>query len=216
MRAIVAEEFSGYGGLRQIDVPKPAPEKDKVLVRVTAAGVTPLDYTILSGGHPRAKAPLVLGNEGAGIIEEAGGTGMTVGSRVMFTGPYGVRESGTWQEWLLVRPEHLAAVPETISDVVAASLPVAYLTAQITLGLAGFADGKTVLSPGIGGSVGNATYQLARAQAAGKVISTAGSTAKAEKAHALGFVDVIDLTKEGSRRWCSPDHGRHRRRRRYR
>jgi NADPH:quinone reductase-like Zn-dependent oxidoreductase len=197
VRAIVAEEFSGYGGLRQIDVPKPAPEKDKVLVRVTAAGVTPLDYTILSGGHPRAKAPLVLGNEGAGIIEEAGDTGMKVGSRVMFTGPYGVRESGTWQEWLLVRPEHLAAVPETISDVVAASLPVAYLTAQITLGLAGFADGKTVLSPGIGGSVGNATYQLARAQAAGKVISTAGSTAKAEKAHALGFVDVIDLTKEG-------------------
>jgi NADPH2:quinone reductase len=197
VRAIVAEEFSGYRGLRQIDVPKPAPEKDKVLVRVTAAGVTPLDYTILSGGHPRAKAPLVLGNEGAGIIEEAGDTGMTVGSRVMFTGPYGVRESGTWQEWLLVRPDHLAAVPETISDVVAASLPVAYLTAQITLGLAGFADGKTVLSPGIGGSVGNATYQLARAQAAGKVISTAGSTAKAEKAHALGFVDVIDLTKEG-------------------
>jgi hypothetical protein len=88
----------------------------------------------------------VLGNEGAGIVEEAGDTGMAVGSRVMFTGPYGVRESGAWQEWLLVRPEHLAAVPETISDVVAASLPVAYLTAQITLALAGFAAGKTVLA----------------------------------------------------------------------
>jgi len=36
-----------------------------VLVRVTANGVTPLDQTILSGGHPRAKAPLVLSNEGA-------------------------------------------------------------------------------------------------------------------------------------------------------
>src|SRR5467141_4048082 len=122
MRAIEAKTFSGYGGLRQVESPKPQPANDRVLVRVTAAGVTPLDYTILSGGHPRARAPLVLGNEGAGIIEEAGGTGMTVGSRVMFTGPYGVRESGTWQEWLLVRPEHLAAVPETISDVVAASL----------------------------------------------------------------------------------------------
>jgi NADPH:quinone reductase-like Zn-dependent oxidoreductase len=41
------------------------------LVRVTAAGVTPFDYTILSGGHHRAKAPLVLGNEGAGVIEDA-------------------------------------------------------------------------------------------------------------------------------------------------
>ncbi len=197
MRAIVAENFSGYGGLRQIESSRPAPEKDKVLVRVMAAGVTPLDHTILSGGHPRAKAPLVLGNEGMGVIEDAGGSGMAVGSRVMFTGPYGVRENGAWQEWLLVRPEHLAAVPDTIDDVVAASLPVAYLTAQVTLTLAGFAPGKTVLAPGIGGSVGNATYQLARARGAGKVISTAGSTAKAERARALGFADVIDLTKEG-------------------
>jgi NADPH2:quinone reductase len=197
MRAIVAENFSGYGGLRQIESSRPAPEKDKVLVRVMAAGVTPLDHTILSGGHPRAKAPLVLGNEGMGVIENAGDSGMAVGSRVMFTGPYGVRENGAWQEWLLVRPEHLAAVPDTIDDVVAASLPVAYLTAQVTLTLAGFAPGKTVLAPGIGGSVGNATYQLARAQGAGKVISTAGSTAKAERARALGFADVIDLTKEG-------------------
>ena len=72
MRAIEAETFSGYGGLRQIELPKPQRAKDKVLVHVTAAGVTPLDYTILSGGHPRAKAPLVLGNEGAGVIEDAG------------------------------------------------------------------------------------------------------------------------------------------------
>ena len=50
----------------------------------------------------------------------------------MFTGPYGVAENGAWQEWLLVRPEHLALVPDAIHDVVAASLPVAYLTAQVT------------------------------------------------------------------------------------
>jgi NADPH:quinone reductase-like Zn-dependent oxidoreductase len=74
---------------------------------------------------------------------------------------------------------------------------VAYLTAQITLTLAGFKPGKTVLAPAIGGSVGNATYQLARAQGADRVISTAGSTAKATKALELGFEDVIDLTTEG-------------------
>ena len=179
MRAIEAETFSGYGGLKQTDLPKPLPAKDRVLVRVTAAGVTPLDHTILSGGHPRAKAPLVLGNEGAGVIKDAGASGLAVGSRVMFTGPYGVRESGAWEEWLLARPEDLALAPDAIDDVVAASLPVAYLTAQITLTLAGFKPGMTVLAPGIGGSVGNATYQLARAQGAGKVISTAGSAAKA-------------------------------------
>jgi NADPH:quinone reductase len=185
MRAIEAKTFSSYGGLRQIELPKPQPAKDRVLVRVTTAGVTPLDHTILSGGHPRAKAPLVLG--------------IAVGSRVMFTGPYGVGENGAWQEWLLTRPEHLALVPEAIEDVVAvaASLPVAYLTAQLTLTLAGFKPGMTVLAPGIGGSVGNATYQLARAQGAGKLISTAGSAAKAAKARELGFEDVVDLTREG-------------------
>src|SRR6202521_4851972 len=197
MRAIEAKSFSGYGGLRQIELPKPQPTKDRVLVRVTAAGVTPLDHTILSGGHPRATAPLVLGNEGAGVSEDAGGSGLAVGSRVMFTGPYGVRENGAWQEWLLARPEDLAFVPDTIDDVVAATLPVAYLTAQITLTLAEFKPGETVLAPGIGGSVGNATYQVARARGAGKMISTAGSAAKAARARELGFEDVIDLTSEG-------------------
>jgi NADPH2:quinone reductase len=197
MRAIEAETFSGYGGLKQTELPKPLPAKDRVLVRVTAAGVTPLDHTILSGRHPRAKAPLVLGNEGVGVIEDPGASGLAAGSRVMFTGPYGVRESGAWEEWLLARPEDLTLVPEAIDDVVAASLPVAYLTAQITLTLAGFKPGKRVLAPAMGGSVGNATYQLARAQGAGKVISTAGSAAKAARARELGFEDVIDLSTEG-------------------
>jgi NADPH2:quinone reductase len=197
MRAIEAKTFSGYAGLQQIELPKPQPAKDRALVRVTAAGVTPLDHTILSGGHPRAKAPLVLGNEGAGVIEDASDSDLAVGDRVMFTGPYGVGENGSWEEWLLVRPEHLAFVPDAIDDVVAASLPVAYLTAQITLTRAGFKPGMTVLAPGIGGSVGNATYQLARAQGAGTVISTAGSVAKAAKARELGFEDVVDLGTEG-------------------
>jgi len=61
MRAIEAKTFSGYDALRQAEYPKPQAAKDRVLVRVTAAGVTPLEYTVLSGGgHPRAQAPLVL------------------------------------------------------------------------------------------------------------------------------------------------------------
>src|ERR1700690_1074387 len=196
MWAIEAEAFSGYDGLRRTQRAAPRPTDGKVLVRITAAGVTPLDHTILSGAHPRAKPPLVLGNEGAGVVEDAGDSGLAVESRVMFTGPYGVGENGTWQEWLLVRPEHLALVPDAIDDVVAASVPVAYLTAQVTLTLAGFKPGMTVLAPGIGGSVGNATYQLARAQGACKGISTGGSAAKAARARELGFEDVVDLTVE--------------------
>ena len=76
MRTIEARTFSGYDGLQQTELPKPQPVKHRGLLRVTAAGVTPLDHTILSGGHPRAKAPLVLGNEGAGVIEDAGESGL--------------------------------------------------------------------------------------------------------------------------------------------
>ncbi|MFZ0600983.1 MAG: alcohol dehydrogenase catalytic domain-containing protein [Roseiarcus sp.] len=81
MRAIEAKSFSGYGGLQQTELPKLLPAKDKVLVHVKAAGVTPLDHTILFGGHPRAKPPLVLGNEGAGVIKDAGASDLAVGSR---------------------------------------------------------------------------------------------------------------------------------------
>lgn len=96
-----------------------------------------------------------------------------------------------------MKPDDVALVPDAIEDAAAASLPVAYLTAQLTLMLAGFKPGRSVLAPAIGGSVGNAVYQLARAQGAGKVISTAGSAAKAARARQLGFEDVIDLSREG-------------------
>src|SRR5207253_7563040 len=124
MRAIEAQTFSGYGGLRQVELPKPQPAKGRVLVRVAAAGVTPLDHTILSGHFPRAKAPLVLGNEGAGVVEEGGGTDFPAGSRVMFTGPYGVFEDGAHSEWLAVRKESLCLIPEGVDDVSAAGIPV--------------------------------------------------------------------------------------------
>src|SRR5437879_3333229 len=187
MRAMRAEGFSGYKDLKLVDIPKPAVSDGRVLVRITAAGVTPLEHTILSGEYPRAKAPLVLGGEGAGVVEEGagvveegGGTAFPLGSRVMFTGPYGVSENGAYSEWLAVRKENLCLIPDNIEDVSAAGVPVAYLTAQMTLSFAGFAKGMTVLSPAIGGSVGNAATQIAKAQ----------------QARSLGFDEVIDLSVE--------------------
>ena len=73
---------------------------------------------------------------------------------------------------------------------------MAFLTAQITFTQTGFAPGKTVLAPAIGGAVGNAVTQLARAQGAAKAISTTTNPAKVERARALGFDDVIDLSAE--------------------
>jgi len=186
MRAMRAEKFSGYEGLKLVDLPKPAVSDGKVLLRMTAAGVTPLEHTILSGQFPFAKAPLVLGNEGAGVVEEGGGTDFPVGARVMFTGPYGVFEDGAYSEWLAVRKESLCLVPEGVDDVSAAGTPVAYLTAKMALTLAGFQAGKTVLAPAIGGSVGNAVTQLARALGAKRAIASTTNHAKAEQAKALG------------------------------
>src|SRR5258707_8618231 len=114
MRAMRAEGFSGYRDLKLVSIPKPAVSDGRVLVRITAAGVTPLDYTILSGGFPAAKAPLVLGGEGAGVVEEGGGTDFPVGSRVMFGGAYGMSENGTYAEWLAVRKEDLCLIPHNI------------------------------------------------------------------------------------------------------
>src|SRR6266481_614610 len=66
MRAMRAEAFSGYKDLKLVDIPKPSVSDGRAVIRITAAGVTPLEYTILSGGYPRAKPPLVLGGGGAG------------------------------------------------------------------------------------------------------------------------------------------------------
>ena len=196
MRAMRAEGFSGYRDLNLVDIPRPAVSEGRVLVRITAAGVTPLDNTILSGKIPRAKAPLVLGGEGAGVVEDGGGSEFPVGSRVMFAGAYGVSEDGTYSEWLAARREDLCLIPDNITDVAAAGVPVAYLTAQMTLRYAGLAKGKTVLSPAIGGSVGNAVTQLARAQGAKHAISSTTNHAKAQQARYLGFDEVIDLFEE--------------------
>jgi NADPH2:quinone reductase len=114
----------------------------------------------------------------------------------MFTGPYGVSEDGTYSEWVAVRKQDLCLIPDNVDDVTAASIPVAYLTAQMTLTLAGFEAGKTVLAPAIGGAVGNAVTQLARVLGAKYAISSTTNHAKAEQAKTLGFNEVIDTSSE--------------------
>jgi len=83
MRAMRAEAFTDYSDLKLVQVEKPTRTDGRVLVRITAAGVTPLDHTILFGGFPRTKAPLILGNEGAGIVEDPGDSSFPVGARVI-------------------------------------------------------------------------------------------------------------------------------------
>src|SRR6202790_2661326 len=196
MRAMRAEQFSGYEALKLVELPKPTVTDGKVLVRITAAGGTPLGHTILFGNFHIPEVPLVLGNEGAGVVEEGGGADFHAGSRVMFWGTYGAFEDGAYSEWIAVRKEDLCVIPDGVDDVSAAGIPVAYLTAQVALALAGFRAGNTVLAPAIGGSVGNAVTQLARAMGAQHAMSTTTNHAKAEQAKALGFNEVIDTSSE--------------------
>src|SRR5260370_3952139 len=100
MRAMRAEGFRGYQDLKLVDTPKPQVSAGRVLVKITAAGVTPLEHTILSGGYPRAKAPLVLGSEGAGVVEDANGSELSARARGMFTGPYRVSQDRASGDYL--------------------------------------------------------------------------------------------------------------------
>jgi len=69
----------------------------------------------------------------------------------------------------------------------------------LALRQAGFREGQSVLAPGVGGSVGNATLKVARALGASQLLSTAGSSAK-ESAAALDGglrqVDIVNLERE--------------------
>lgn len=201
MKAIQAAHRGGYDALRLVDIPQPQSRAGQALVHVTSAGVTPLDRTVLAGLHPRArKLPLVPGNEGAGVVIEDPSGRFQAGQRVLFfAGPGGVNEDGTFAEVASVPSGNLAPLPAEIPDEMAGGLPVAYLSAFLALRQAGFRAGQSVLAPGAGGSVGNATLKVARALGASQLVSTAGSPAKAAAAVAddgLQGVGIVDLEHE--------------------
>jgi NADPH:quinone reductase-like Zn-dependent oxidoreductase len=117
MRAMRAEQFSGYEALKLVELPRPVVSDGRVFVRITAAGVTPLDHTTLSGNFHTTKVPLVLGNEGAGVVEEGGGTDFPAGSHVMFSGAYGAFEDGAYSEWIAVdSPLEPQPAPSLLQD----------------------------------------------------------------------------------------------------
>ena len=201
MKALQAARRGGYDALRLVDIPPPRSRPGQALVRVAAAGVTPLDRTVLAGLHPTArKLPLVPGNEGAGVVIEDPSGRFPAGQRMLFfAGPGGVTQDGTFAEVASVPSGNLAPLPGGIPDEVAGGLPVAYLSAFLALRQAGFRAGQSVLAPGAGGSVGNATLKVARALGASQLVSTAGSAAKEAALAAdggLGDVGIVNLKRE--------------------
>jgi NADPH2:quinone reductase len=202
MRVVQFSEFGGYDRLHVLEAPAPQPAPGQLRVRMTAAAVNPVDDFVRRGRHRAVQQlPHISGNEGVGIVETGtadfpAGTRVLVLPNLLSGGLRGVAGAGTWQELLVLDPLEVVPAPPQLSDEVAAGFGVAYLSAQLSLERGGFQAGHRVLALGVGGAVGNAAVQLARAQGAAQVISTAGSSAKAAQARQAGYEHVIDLSQE--------------------
>ncbi|WP_313905615.1 NADP-dependent oxidoreductase [Streptomyces malaysiensis] len=174
-RAVIYETFGGPEVLELREVPEPHAGPGEVRVRVTAAGLNPMDWSIASRPEAAARfgitVPSGFGSDLAGVIDEVGDgvTGFAVGDRV-----YGGALGRAVADFVVVKPpvDALWHTPEGISDEVASTLPVAGLTAAAALAAIGLRPGDTVLVGGAAGGVGVFAVQLARLAGA-TVIGTA-------------------------------------------
>lgn len=190
--------FTDYGGPETeawLDLPAPEPGPGEILVAVGAAGVNPVDWKIRAGMH-RAFHPLalpaVLGREVAGVVARIGDgvTGFAVGDAV-----FGSGDGGGYAELCVLPAGRAAHKPAAVSFTDAAALPVAAGTAYDAVAQLGLGAGDTLLILGIGGGVGVAAAQLARA--AGVTVLGTASAAKRTFVESLGATaipyDTADL-----------------------
>jgi NADPH2:quinone reductase len=181
------------GEFQEVMLPRPALEANRVLVRISASGVNPLDTKIRAdqAAHARQPLPAVLGLDMAGTVEEIGKsvTAFKAGDEVygMVGGVGGLQ--GTLAELVAVDADLLAHKPKNLSMREAAALPLSIITAwEGLVDRAGVhADQKVLIHAGAGG-VGNIAAQIALAFGA-KVYATA-SPEKKKIAEALGATPI--------------------------
>jgi NADPH:quinone reductase-like Zn-dependent oxidoreductase len=195
MRAVSLDRFGGPEVLTEVQRPVPVPLPTEIRVRVTAAGVNPVDWKTRVGqgmapvlGDP----PLVLGWDVAGVVDAvgAGVTRFTVGDRV-FGMPWFPRQAGGYAEYVTAPSRQFADAPAALELVAAAALPLAGLTAwQSLVDIAGVVEGQRVLIHAAAGGVGHLAVQIARSRGA-YVIGTA-SSAKHRMLGELGLDEAIN------------------------
>lgn len=160
--------FSRFGGpdvQEFLDRPDPVPGPMDVLIRVTAAGVNPLDHKLRDGTMPEAFGdrpfPYVMGAEAAGVALSVGSDveGIAVNDAVFGFAAPGV---GTYATTSLLVGPLTARKPEGLSDPWAATVPIARATAANAMDQVDLPGGSTVLINGVGGGVGLAAAQVAR------------------------------------------------------
>ena len=199
---------TGIDGLVLVDKPVPRPAAGEVLVQLRAVSLNYRDLLTVKGGYgSRQKFPLIPVSDGAGIVE-AIGPGVQAfkpGDRVIgaffqdwisgepseqkLRSELGSALDGVLCEYRIFPARSLVRTPEHLTDVEAAALPCAGVTAwSAIVKLGRVKPGQTVLTQGSGG-VSLFALQLAKMCGA-RVIATSSSDAKIERLKSLG----ADLT----------------------
>lgn len=200
MKAVVARCYGGPEVLEYLDVAKPAPGPEDILVEIKAAAANPLDYHYMRGSpYPMRLASGIgrptdsrTGVDFAGVVVATGKavTKFAVGDAV-----FGGR-SGAFAEFVLV-PENraIAKIPDKVSFEEAAAIGIAGVTALQALRDDGhLVAGEKVLINGASGGVG--TYAVQIAKALGAEVHGVCSTRNVEMVRSLGADQVFDYKKE--------------------
>jgi NADPH:quinone reductase-like Zn-dependent oxidoreductase len=199
MKAIVYRQYGSPDVLRLEEVERPVPADDRVLVRVRAASVNPLDWHFMRGTPYLVRLDLGLlrptfqrlGVDMAGVVEAVGRnvTRFKPGDEV-----FGQR-SGAFAEYVSARERSLVLKPSNLTFEEAASVPVAAVTALQGLRDKGkLQPGQKVLINGASGGVGTFAVQIAKS--IGAQVTGVCSTRNLELVRSLGADRVIDYTRE--------------------
>jgi NADPH:quinone reductase len=188
MRAVIATpNGASRTELRDgIDTPEPAP--DEALVAVRAFAVNRGELTLIAqrdGWQP--------GQDVAGVVERAAadGSGPPAGTRVA-----GLAEWHGWAEYVGVPTKRIATLPDGVSDVQAAALPMAGTTAANVLREGGPLLGARVLVTGASGGVGRFAVQLAAL--GGATVTAVARPERAAPLRGLGANEVVAATADAT------------------
>ena len=203
MKAIVYKEYGSPDVLRLVDVEKPSPGADEVLVEVLACSLNALDWRLLRGKP--ALARVMAGGllkpkrqtPGADFAGRVAAVGAAVSEFRAGDAVFGVRgkTGGALAEYVCTTQDRLVAKPRDVSFEEAAAVPVAGVTALLGLRDAGrIQPGQKVLIDGASGGVGTFAVQIAKSF--GAEVTAVCSTANVATARSIGAEHVIDYKRE--------------------
>jgi NADPH2:quinone reductase len=192
MRAVGVKKFGADP--EDLQVAKPTPGPDEVLVRIEAAGLNPVDLIIASGAYGTAPLPMVMGRDFSGRVEAVGAevSRFAVGDAVFGQAP---AANGTYAEYVVVPQDSpIAAAPDSIELKTAAALPTAGMTALDILDQAKIRGGESMVILGAGGGVGTFLTQLASARDVRVIAVTRGD--ESFRMGLFGAAVTVDTTEE--------------------